>query len=135
MLPLRVLIEADDFGRLAQWDVELATDGTPVTLDAPRIEVQRLPSSVQAGPVRLNFNLEDDREIESVISYIGGEKFSYSEGGSPNLSLALDVLIDEGPNSVALRVRDNQGLERVRSWVIHGSPVSSTTDVDGSSDD
>lgn len=135
VLPLRVLIEADDFGRLAQWDVELATDGTPVTLDAPHIEVQRLPSSVQAGPVRLNFNLEDDREIESVISYIGGEKFSYSEGGSPNLSLALDVLIDEGPNSVALRVRDNQGLERVRSWVIHGAPVSSTTDVDGSSDD
>ena len=72
---------------------------------------------------------------DSVISYVGGEKFSYAEGGQPNLTLALDVLIDEGPNSVALRVRDNQGLERVRSWVIHGTPAHSTSDVDGPSAD
>ena len=135
LLPLRVLVEADEFGRLAQWDVDLDTDGTPVALNAPHIHALGLPTSVRAGPVRLNFDIEDDGEIESVISYVGGEKFSYAEGGRPNLSLALDVLIDEGPNSVALRVRDNQGLERVRSWVIQGSPVSSTTDVDGSSED
>jgi carboxyl-terminal processing protease len=135
LLPLRVLVEAEGFGRLAEWDVELETDGTQVELDAPHIHVQRLPTSTQAGPVRLQFDLEDDGELESVISYVGGEKFSFTEGGQPNLSLALDVLIDEGPNSVALRVRDNQGLERVRSWVIHGTPASTTTDVDASSED
>ena len=135
LLPLRVLVEAEGFGRLAEWDVELETDGTQVELDAPHIHVQRLPTSTQAGPVRLQFDLEDDGELESVISYVGGEKFSFTEGGQPNLSLALDVLVDEGPNSVALRVRDNQGLERVRSWVIHGTPASTTTDVDASSED
>ena len=99
-------------------------------LSAPRIVTKNVPTTAQSGPVRFAFDLQDDQEIASVITYVGGEKFSYSEGGQPNLSVALDVILDEGPNSIGVRVVDNQGLERVQSWVIQGLPARSTTDVD-----
>jgi hypothetical protein len=89
-----------------------------------------LPTTAPAGPLTLRFDAEDDRELVSVIGYVGGEKFLYAPGGQPKMEILLDVLLEEGANSVAIRAVDNQGLERVQSWVIQGSPSSSTTDVE-----
>jgi len=130
VLPLRVLVEAEGHGRIAEWDLALDTDGRWAHLDAPRIEPVFLPTRMEAGPASLRFTIEDDRELESVIGYVGGEKLAYMGGGSPNMQLIMDVILDEGPNSVAVRAVDKQGLETTRSWVVQGQPVSPTTDAE-----
>jgi hypothetical protein len=130
ILPLRVLVEADSHGRLAEWDLLLDTDGRWAHLDSPRIRPTFVPKRMEAGPVSLQFQIEDDGELESVIGYVGGEKLAYLAGGGPTMHLVMDVILDEGPNSVVVRAVDNQGLMTTRSWVINGIAASPTTDVD-----
>ena len=129
-LPLRVLVEVEDFGRIAEWDLVMDTDATKVHLDAPRIEPKILPTRVPAGQALLNFRIFDDEKISSVTGYVGGEKYVYVPGSEKEMELTLDVLLDEGPNSVALRAVDEQGLQTTRYWIIYGESTSSTSDVD-----
>ena len=132
LLPLRVLVEVEDYGRIAEWDLVLDTDSTKLALDAPRIEPKILPTRVPAGQAILNFRVFDDQQLSSVTGYVGGEKYVYVPGSDKEIVLTLDVLLDEGPNSVALRAVDNQGLQTTRYWIVYGESASSTSDVDSS---
>ena len=129
-LLLRVLVEADGFGRLAEWDVELFKSGEWAHLDAPRITPVFLPHRMKAGLAMLSFEIEDDVELDRVLGFVGGKKLTYLSGGTPTLRLGLEVLLDEGPNSVAVQAVDNQGLVTTRSWIINGLSAASTTDLE-----
>lgn len=129
-LLLRVLVEADGFGRLAEWDVELSRSGAWAHFDAPRITPVFLPYRMKAGPAMLSFKIEDDVNLDRVLGFVGGKKLTYLSGGSPSVQLVLEVVLDEGPNSVAVQAVDNQGLVTTRSWVINGLSAVSTTDLE-----
>jgi C-terminal peptidase prc len=129
-IPLRILVEAEGFGSLIEWDLTLEKNAEKLHLQAPVIRPVFLPHKRKAGAASLQFRVEDDGELESVIGFVGGKKMAYVAPESPALNLILEVILDEGPNSVAVRAVDKQGLTSTRSWIIHGLEVSATTEIE-----
>jgi C-terminal peptidase prc len=129
-LPLRILVEADGFGKLAEWDLVLHKKSPWAHLEAPIIRPIFLPKGMKAGAAFLKFEIEDDGQLERVVGYVGGKKMAYIDAGEPSMQLVLEVILDEGPNSVAVRAVDNQGLVTTQSWIINGLSTSPTSEAD-----
>jgi len=129
-LPIRVLVEAEGFGKLAEWDLVLQRKAPWTHLEAPSIHPIFLPRGMKAGTAFLRFKIEDDGELDRVIGFVGGKKMAYVDAGGPSTQLMLEVVLDEGPNSVAVRAVDDQGLVTTRSWSINGLSESSTSEAD-----
>jgi len=129
-LPLRVLVEAEGFGKLAEWDLVLQKKAPWMHLEAPTILPSFLPKAMKAGVAFLQFKIEDDSELVRVVGFVGGKKMAYIDAGEPSMQLVLEVVLDEGANSVAVRAVDDQGLVTTRSWIINGLTASSTSEAD-----
>jgi hypothetical protein len=99
-------------------------------LEAPTILPSFLPKAMKAGVAFLQFKIEDDRELDRVVGFVGGKKMAYLDAGEPSMQLVLEVVLDEGANSVAVRAVDDQGLVTTRSWIINGLTASSTSEAD-----
>lgn len=120
VLPMRLRLEADGWGRLVSWELPLPTNGSPVTVEAPDISVQLGPT-LQAGNLRAPLTVTDDGTLTSIVVFLNGDKVLWHPGGSHRVELAPAVAFVEGPNRLSIRARDEQGVVVQRTWTILGT--------------
>jgi len=118
--PMQVEIVSEDAGALINWDFELPVEGE-VSLSAPRIEPEGLSTEHETGQTSLGFVVSDESSLDSVVVHLNREKIAFVDGQDESEVRAdLFVEIVPGENRFTVIARDDQGLERVESWVVRG---------------
>lgn len=134
-VPLTVQVDADNYGRVARWPLELDVDGAAKTLRPPVVEMVTPRLTVSPGPQTLAFRVHDDQKLDHVMVYIHGQKVAWVGGGEAALELAPELSMREGFNYVYVSAVDNDGVLTRERFVIRGEAVSSVdaaeTDVPG----
>ena len=131
-VPLQVRVQAAGYGRLATWDVDLAKDGPPTVLAAPRISLLQHRMERPVGSDVLRLHVEDDVRVAYVEVWSSGKKIaSVQSGGAGGLDLDIPVQLEAGQNRFTVRAGDDLGLVGRATWAIRGleSPGEVTTDV------
>ncbi len=132
-IPLRLIVEGDDWGELADWDFGLPLDGREVTLSPPLVEATSLPLSAPSGSLTLALEVSDDVRIDHVVVWSGRRKVAYAAGNGSTLSLFVPVPIEPGRNRISVQATDDQGLSRWTRWTVRGleePPVTTDADVE-----
>lgn len=129
-LPLRVQIDADNYGRLARWPMELDVDGATRTLRAPTIERVSPQTSLPTGPQRIAFQVRDEQSIDHVLVYIHGQKVGWESGGKSRVDLSPELSIREGLNYVYVTAVDNHGVLTREQFVIRGEAATAVDAIE-----
>ncbi len=131
-VPLQIRVQAAGYGRLATWDVDVAKDGPPTVLAAPRITLEEHRLERPVGSDVLRLQVEDDVRVAYVEVWSSGKKLtSLQTAGNRELELDIPVQLEAGQNRFTVRAGDDMGLVGRSSWVIRGleSSGDTTTDV------
>lgn len=119
-VPLSVRVEDDLHGQLVDWPVTLPLDGSPVTLQAPTVEIGPLPTKMAPGPLRVPLVALDDRQVGDVVVTSNGRKVAWNAGGANRIELLPEVEVRTGENRIVTTVHDDQGLVSRRTVVVFG---------------
>ncbi len=131
-VPLQIRVQAAGYGRLATWDVDLAKDGPPRVLSAPRISLLEPRPERPVGSDVLRLHVEDDVRVAYVEVWSSGKKIASVQAAGPGgLDLDVPIQLEAGQNRFVVRAGDDEGLVGRASWVIRGleSLEDLTTDV------
>ena len=119
-LPLELDVQTPDGApRLAQWPVDVATDGSTVRVEAPRIAFKAVPLSAPAGPLPVAIQIADDRAIDHIVVYANGNKVTWAgpgKGGKVDLKPTIDL--EPGNNRITVLVEDDQGVTTRKTVVV-----------------
>jgi carboxyl-terminal processing protease len=122
-LELELRVDAEQWGRLARWDLPLALDGSPTVHRAPRVELQGAEVGAVGEPLELTLDARDDVRVEHAVVYVNGHKTHYVAGGQRRLQDKLEILPQAGSNRVVATVEDDQGHHtQVTAWVLGRVP-------------
>ena len=126
VLPLRLVMDGKQLGRLAEWHVDLPTDGTVTMLEAPRIVARAHPSRAPAGDVLpLPLTVSDDGALDHVVVFADEEKLVWREGKRGRMEFRVDVPVYAGLNPVRVVAVDDQGLSSQQMFYVYGMPGAS----------
>lgn len=130
-IPLRLIVEGDDWGELVDWALALPRDGRDVTLAAPVVEAPSIPLSAPAGSLSLALRASDDGQVDHVVVWAGRRKIAYASGTDGAVSLAVPVPLEPGRNRLSVQAVDDDGLSSWTRWTVRGveePPVMSDVD-------
>ena len=118
--PMQLEVVSENTGTLINWDFELPV-GAEVSLSAPRIMPEALLTEHEVGQLSLGFVVSDESSLDSVVVRLNREKIAYVDGdGESVVTAEFSVEIVPGENRFTVIARDDQGVERVESWVVRG---------------
>lgn len=130
-IPLRLIVEGDDWGELADWPVALPRDGRDVVLASPVVEAPDIPLSAPVGSLSLRVSAVDDGAVDHVVVWAGHRKVGYATGVDGAVSMLVQVPLEPGRNRISVQATDTNGLASWTRWTVRGveePPV--TTDAD-----
>ena len=118
-LPLVLRVDAEGFGRILQWDLPVALDGSPSVHEAPVLRVS-VPARASAGEaVMVDLAATDDEEVAHVCVYLNGRKVAFVPGERPAMEARVPIVLEAGGNAVVVRAEDRDGRAAVASaWVL-----------------
>jgi len=117
---MQLEVVSENTGTLINWDFELPV-GAEVSLSAPRIMPEALLTEHEVGQLSLGFVVSDESSLDSVVVRLNREKIAYVDGdGESVVTAEFSVEIVPGENRFTVIARDDQGVERVESWVVRG---------------
>lgn len=120
ILPVKLVVESNDQGKLVDWLIRIPSDGTPVRTVAPRI-TDGFPSlRTTTGPTPITFAVTDDRRLAYAIAYHNGKKIAWHGQQDRALGLSVSADIVAGPNVFVLIAEDDQGTKTRYQRVIQG---------------
>ena len=131
-VPLQIRVQAAGYGRLATWNVDLAKEGPPTVLSAPRISLLEPRLERPVGSDVLRLHVEDDVRVAYVEVWSSGKKITSVQVTDPGgLDLDIPVQLEAGQNRFTVRAGDDLGLVGRATWAIRGleSHGEVTTDV------
>ncbi len=118
--PMQVEVVSEEIGSLINWDFELPIAGV-VSLSAPRIVPEDLSTEIGVGQASMGFVVSDESSLDSVVVHLNREKIAFVDGqGESVVTADLAVEIVPGENRFTVIATDDQGVERVESWVVRG---------------
>ncbi len=130
-IPLRLIVEGDDWGELVDWPLALPRDGRDVALAAPVVEAPSMPLSAPAGTLDLDLRAGDDGSLQHVVVWAGRRKIAYASGQGDSLSLSVPVPLEPGRNRISVQAVDDDGLSSWTRWTVRGvEPPPVMTDVE-----
>ncbi len=124
-VPLRVIVEADRYGTLARWTVDVPRDGELVVARPPQISAPRLALSAPTGARDTRFTVQDDRGIDHVVVWLDGEKVAWSGPASGGLDVRVPAELHAGANLFTVVATDDQGLVTRETFALRGEPAVS----------
>lgn len=131
LLDLTVEVRSDAHGRLAEWPVWLPVDGSPVTLEAPRVVARHIDLAAPVGPYALPLQASDEHAIDHVVVYhywgrrgAEGGKVVWAAGGRSRVDVRADLMLQPGKNRVVVVAEDDQGVQTGRTFIIRGEPTA-----------
>lgn len=120
-LPMALRLRADRYGTVLKWPVDLPTDGSTVTLEAPRISVDDLPLAAPVGPLSFPVRVVDDGRVDHAVYYVDGVKVGWAgDERRDRLGFEATVQLEEGANTIRVVAEDDQGIVARRTWVVRG---------------
>lgn len=146
-IPLSLVVEADGYGIVDEWPVELPREGGVVRLEAPLV-VARPSAVVQApGTATLTVRATDDRALDHLV-ILGGvesldrsryepqlqwspDKLAWRPGLGRRADLSIPVEVGSGANRFDVIAEDRAGLRTVQTLYLLGDPEIPTEAVDG----
>jgi hypothetical protein len=129
VLPLQVVVDTERYRTLADWPLPLPTDGTVVTLEAPRIESSSKALAAPAGPYTLPLVVRDDRVIDHVVITANGKKLQWAAGQAEKVELSPSFELLPGVNRLVVSTTDDQGLTERRTFSIRGEDRAAAVDA------
>lgn len=119
-LRLPVELRADRVGVLiSKGEIELGLE--PVVLQAPTLHVD-LPVAAPVGPLAVRLRAADDRRVEHLLVSLDGQKLAWRGAAGSSVDLELDLEVTVGSQVLSVEVRDDQGLQTRRRYVLLGEP-------------
>lgn len=128
VLPMDLRVDADRFGSLLDWKVDLRLDNSSLMVEAPRIEARPHLLSASVGPYTLPFLVTDDVDLEYVTLYVNDHKVHWMSGAK-RVDGRGQVELVAGENRLRVVARDNQGLIAEREFVVRGEPSEASADA------
>ncbi len=131
-IPLRLIVEGDDWGELVDWPLALPRDGRDVALSAPVVEVSGIPLAAPEGVLSLDVQASDDGQVRHVVVWAGRRKVAYASGVGSTASVTVQVPLEPGRNRISVQAVDQDGLTSWTRWTVRGveePPVMSEVDV------
>lgn len=120
LYPMQLEVTSEEAGTLVNWEFTLPKEGRSV-LSAPRIVPQFLATEHPTGSETFGFLVSDESSVESIVVHLNREKIAFVDGqGEREVSADLSVEIVPGENRFTVIATDDEGIERVESWVIQG---------------
>lgn len=129
ILPLELLVRAERYGELVDWPLPLPRDGSPVVLQAPRIEARTPVRAAPAGPFTMAVTVSDDRAVDHVVITVNGAKVAWAPGGASRIALVPTFELLQGANRITVATRDDQGLEAVSTVMLRGEAPTEAVDA------
>lgn len=109
--------------RLFRQTLTLPVDGTAVAVSPPSI-VATAPRSAPTGTTEVEIEAVDDRRVESLTVWMGGDKLAWQSVGSARTALSLPVDVPEGTHAITVEAVDDGGAtSRERIYVRGVDPV------------
>ena len=119
-IPLRLIVEGDDWGELADWPLALPRDGRPVHLSPPVVESPAAPRAAPGGVITLDLQAYDEGVVDHVVVWAGKRKIAFASGEGTRLDLQVPVPIEAGRNRISVSATDDQGLTRWTRFYVRG---------------
>jgi len=129
LLPMRLVVETPEYGKLQTWPLELPMDGREVVMTPPRIRALQHPLNAPAGPFEFSVRADDDGEIDHVVLYRNGEKVAWAGGSTRRVDLVTTVELEAGVNRLLVVTEDDNGLRERAQFVIRGLPSDASVDA------
>jgi len=124
-VPLRLVVDTEAYGELADWPMELPLDGTSVSLDDPTVAFRHKGTSAAVGRWSLPIRVTDDGMLADVVVYANGEKVAWAGRKQGKVDMQVDVDLVPGVNYLRVEATDQDGLLTVER--LHMRGVTSVT--------
>jgi carboxyl-terminal processing protease len=119
-LPLTLVVESKNYGKLADWTLQVPVDGSPVRAIAPRVTDAFPNMRTATGTLSITFAVTDDRSLEYALVYLNGEKIAWHGRQDRALGLQISADIKPGQNIFVVVTEDDQGIKTRYQRIIQG---------------
>jgi hypothetical protein len=119
-LPLTLVVESKNYGKLADWTLQVPVDGSPVRAIAPRVTDAFPNMRTATGTLSITFAVTDDRGLEYALVYLNGEKIAWHDRQDRALGLQISADIKPGQNIFVVVTEDDQGIKTRYQRIIQG---------------
>ena len=119
-LPLRLNIDADRFGPLIEWDLQVPLDGSTLVVEAPRVVAVDHPLSAPVGAYTFPIEVIDDQQVRHVTVFFNDHKLKWIPVQAARMSARVELELSLGENRVRVVARDDLGLVGEREVVVRG---------------
>jgi len=121
VLPLGLAIGAEGYGdELLTWPVDLPTDGTALTLQAPRVSAPDRPLSAPTQPLVYPLVCTDETRLDHVVVYANGQKIGWAAGGTSQARLEPTIDVQPGENVIVVVATDEHGVRTRVAYRVRG---------------
>jgi hypothetical protein len=129
-LPMTLVVETENFGKIAEWKLAIPSNGDSLRAMAPRITDATPAMRLPTGKHIITFAVSDDRTLNHAIIYVNGQKIAWHDSQDKGLGIQVVADIKAGQNVIVAIAEDDQGLRTRYQRIIKGDEPAAVDAVD-----